>query len=129
MVKLNADTCDVLEQSGLVDPLPVLPPDVRRVVSDSSLLFPDPPGGLAGYQGIKDADRIEYVRLVVKQIKSAKVGLRRAGGTVFGVGKKGTSKVREVWDGSRVSDACVAPPLPPLLPLSFFLLSSRGGKA
>ena len=75
MVKVNADTCDVLEHSGLVDPLPVLPPDVRRVVSDSSLLFPDPPGGLTEYQGIKDADRTEYVPLVVKQIKREKVGL------------------------------------------------------
>ena len=40
VVKLNSDTCDVLEQSSLVDPLPFLPPDVRRVVSDASLLFP-----------------------------------------------------------------------------------------
>ena len=106
-------------------PFALLPADVRRVVSDSSLLFPDPPGGPAEYQGIKDADRTEFVRLVVKQIKSSKVGLRRGlragGGTVFGVGKKGTSKVREVWDGSRVSDVCVAPPPPPLLatPSSF----------
>ena len=45
---------------------PFVPADVRRVVSDSALLFPDPPGGLAEYQGIKDADRTENVRLVVK---------------------------------------------------------------
>ena len=61
---------------------------------------------------------------MVEQIKSSKVGLRRsvrAGGTVFGVGKKGTSKLREVLDGSRVSDVCVAPPPSPLLatPSSF----------
>ena len=90
VVKLNSDTCDVLDQSGLVDPLPFLPPDVRRVVSDASLLFPKPPEGLSEYQGIKDADRAEYVRLVVEQIKGKKVGLRRsvrAGGTVFGFGK------------------------------------------
>ena len=55
VVKLNADTCDVLEHSSFVDPLPFLPADVRRVVSDSSLLFSDLPGGLAEYQGIKDA--------------------------------------------------------------------------
>ena len=42
-------------------------------------------------------------------------------GTVFAVGKKGINKVREFWDGSRVSDVCVAPPPPPLLatPSSF----------
>ena len=73
VVKLSADTCDVLERSGLVDPLPSLPADMRRVVSGSALLFLDPPGGLAEYQSIKDADRAEYIRFVVKQLESGKV--------------------------------------------------------
>ena len=67
---------------------------------------------------------LEYVKLVALQLRSRKVVRKRdvkGGGTVFGVAKKGTDKVREVWDGSRVSDSCIPPPKLPMLaiPCSF----------
>ena len=38
------------------------------------------------------------------------------GGAIFSVGKKDSDKLREIWDGSRVSQASVKPPpLPHLL--------------
>ncbi len=78
-------------------------------------------------------DRLEYIRLVVRQLRTGKVELRRrvkAGGTVFGVAKKGSTKFREVGDGSRVSDACLAPPPPPMLatPCSFPRIEVSPGK-
>ena len=42
VVKLTADTVDLLAQSGSVDPLPYLPAEARAVILDSSRLFPDP---------------------------------------------------------------------------------------
>ena len=91
---MSAETCDVLERSGLVDPLLFLPTDVRGVVSDATRLFPNPPGGLAEYQGIEGADRAGYIFLSARQLESGKVGFWHsvlAGGTVFGVGKNGSS--------------------------------------
>ena len=61
VVELTADSCDLLDPSGLVDPLPCIPPDVRAVILDSTRLFPNPPGGLKYFQGIKCSGRCEYI--------------------------------------------------------------------
>ena len=37
----------------------------------------------------------------------------RGGGCIFAVGKKDSDKQREVWHGSRVSQASADPPSPP----------------
>ena len=51
------------------------------------------------------------MELVLKQLRAEKLELRTdvlGGGTVFGVGKPGSTKVREVWHGARVSEAASA---------------------
>ena len=60
----------------------------------------------------------EYARLVVRQLVSSKVQLVSsiaAGAAVFPVGKKGSQKLREVWNGSRITGAAAVPPEPPCL--------------
>ena len=42
VVKLTADTVDLLDHSGGVDPLPYLPHEARAVVLDTYRLFLDP---------------------------------------------------------------------------------------
>ena len=131
--KLVADDCDLLPSAGLVCPLKYISSEHRSIVTDDTKLFPSPIPGLDKFANIKGDDRPEYIRLVVRQLRTGKVELRRdvkAGGTVFGVAKKGSKKVREVWDGSRVSDVCVPPPPPPMLatPCSFPRIEVAHGK-
>ena len=78
VVKLSSKTVDLLDRSGCVDPLPYLPQEARAIVTDTSRLFPNPPGGLSSYQGIKSADGMEYIHLVVKQLQSNKIALHRS---------------------------------------------------
>ena len=117
--QLLADSFDLLDHSGLVDPSPDLAPDARAIVSDPAKLFPQADAAsLALFPGVRDSDRSEYIKLVVRQLRSGKVRLWsriRGGGTVFGVGKKDSAKLREVWHGSKVSAAAVRPPVPPHL--------------
>ena len=72
-VELTAESCDLLERSGLVDPLPCIPADVRAVILNSARLLPNPPGGLTSFRGIKGSGRDEYIRLVARQLHSQKV--------------------------------------------------------
>jgi hypothetical protein len=57
--KLNADTADLLDRSGGVDPLSSLPPDVQRLVTFPKLLFPNGTSHLKGFRGISSQDQPE----------------------------------------------------------------------
>ena len=55
--------------------------------------------------------------MTVRMLKCGKLGLRsrvKGGGTFFAVGKSG-GKQREVFHGTRVSEACTEPPALPYL--------------
>ena len=115
--RLQATRCDLLERSGNVDPLPSLKPDERDVISSPSLLFPNPPDGMSSFGSVNREDAAEYAKLVGRQLRSRKVVLSdqaAAGGTVFAVGKPSGAQ-REVWHGTRVSEAAIRPPKPPRL--------------
>lgn len=112
-----ADKVDIITPSAKVDPMCYLPADVKRSLHPS-VLFASAPQGLRQCPGIKDKDRHEYILLVARQLRAQKVALLRnvrAGGTVFGVSKKDSTKVREVWHGKRVSETALPPPAPPHL--------------
>ena len=112
---LRADAFDLLDVSGGFDPMPVLPDQVHNVLAGSSTMFREAPGGLNRFEGVKAVDRPEYAKLVARQLISRKVELGRSikgGGTIFGVGKKDSEKLREVWHGNRVSSAACRPPRP-----------------
>ena len=122
---IRANDFDLLEVSGKVDPLPVLDADMRIMLSSPRTLFEKWNPSLRRFPNIPMSDMCEYSRLVALQLASRKVELRRsilAGGSVFGVGKKGSCKLREVWNGSRLSNCSTRPPPPPhLLSLSSLL--------
>ena len=66
---------------------------------------------------INNSDRGEYARLVVRQLRAGKVGLRdnvSSSASVFAVGKSGGA-LREVWNGSELSAAAALPLRPPHL--------------
>jgi len=96
---------------------PFLPVGYRELVADDAFMFPDPPAGLDKFGGPKGEHRIEYLRLMLREMRSGKTELRdefRGGGTIFAVGKTG-GKQRAVWDGKRVTGIAASPPKPPHL--------------
>ena len=116
-VPLLSSACDVLDRSGLVEPTPFLPVDYRELVADDEFMFPAPPAGLDKFSGPKGEHRIEYLRLMLREMRSGKTELRdhfRGGGTIFAVGRAG-GKQRAVWDGKRVTGIAASPPKPPHL--------------
>ena len=74
--------------------------------------------GLHKFASIDPRDKKDYALLVVRQLRPRKVDLScrvSRGGAIFSVGKKDSDKLRQIWDGSRVSGASVCPPSPPHL--------------
>ena len=115
--RLSASRCDLLEKSACVDPLPDLTQSAREIVTSERLLFPDPPDGIDSYGSVNREDIPQYAKLLGRQLRSTKVVLSdyaAAGGKVFAVGKPSGAQ-REVWHGTRVSEAAVRPPKPPQL--------------
>eukprot|EP00928_Gymnodinium_smaydae_P061722 TRINITY_DN45745_c0_g1_i1.p1 TRINITY_DN45745_c0_g1~~TRINITY_DN45745_c0_g1_i1.p1 ORF type:complete len:1002 (+),score=67.19 TRINITY_DN45745_c0_g1_i1:59-3064(+) len=115
---ITAEAFDLLEKSGGVDPSKHLPSNVRQRLCSDPGIFASASTGLRSYPGVRASDMVEYCKLVALQIKSEKVCLLsdvKGGGTIFAVGKKGSSKKREVWHGGRVSLAAERPLKPPHL--------------
>ena len=94
----SADSFDLLDSSGKVDPLPHVLPEDRGFLQEPSLMFPDPPDGLNSFSGIGREHRREYARLVSRQLQANKVDLETrvsAGAAIFLPGRKAvTSCVR-----------------------------------
>ena len=112
--ELVADKVDCLSHAGLCDPTPCLDATLRETISDPRHLFPHVQSDISCYESFTGS-REEYAKLVVKQLRSGKLGLAgfvQGGGTVFAVGKSGSARQREVWHGQRVSQAAVPPPCP-----------------
>ncbi len=85
--RLHADTIDLLEHSGAVDPLPFLGDRARQIISSLTSLFPPGLKPLRGFRNIAPGDRAEYIKLVAKQLLAKKVDGAysvAAGGVVSG---------------------------------------------
>ena len=88
--KLQADRCDLLEASGLVDPTPFINSEAREVLDSAERLFPGIPEGLRHGGFISSSDRPEYAKLVVRQLRAGKVAILDqvdAWASVLAVGK------------------------------------------
>ena len=113
--ELVADRVDNLRLAAACDPTPSLPVAVQTVVADSEALFAGAPRGLELFENFSAGSRVEYVKLIVAQLRCGKLGLSqvcKGGGTSLAVGKPGGLRLREVWHGRRVSQAAEVPPKP-----------------
>ena len=72
---LVAEDCDLLDRSGLVDPLPDLDEGARSVSEDPDKLFVHVSKTLKAIPRIRRSDLSEYCKLVVRQLRSHKVEL------------------------------------------------------
>jgi len=103
---------------------------VKQLLSTPDELFSKAPAGLDRFSGIRREDCQQYARLVIRQLQSRKVDLTfdiSAGASVFPLGKRDSSKLREVWDDSRISDAAAIPYKPPNLASPAALLNLECG--
>ena len=128
ILELVASLVDVPSCAGRRDPLKLIQKDMCEKVSSAEYMFGGASPGLEKFGGFYAGPFSEYVKLTVRMLKCGKLGLRSqalGGGTIFPVGKSG-GKQREVFHGTRFSEACVAPPNPPHLanPLLSQVLSS-----
>ena len=65
---LVAADCDLLERSGLVDPLPALNSHARKTLGSAEQLFGQVAAELGAIPRIRKADLVEYCKLVVRQL-------------------------------------------------------------
>ena len=120
---LRCETDDSPDVAASVVPDKWMPVEARAIVSKPAELFREAPPDLSRFGGIAESDRSEYVKHTANLLRCGKLrlsGYAHAGGTVFVVGKPklgsdGLRRLREVWHGTRVSNAAVAPPKPPHL--------------
>ena len=81
-------------------------------------MFGNAPAGMSIFEGVLPTDKVEYIKLVAKQLRAKQLGLTlkaKGGGAVIAVGKPGGKRQRAVWHGRRVSSAAARPPKPPHL--------------
>ena len=77
---------DMLEESGLFDPLPLLEPKHRAAAGDPEQVFPDGVGEAGCIPNIATKDKTDYAQLVLKCQRPRKfvfVPETKAGGGVF----------------------------------------------
>ena len=128
---LVADLVDGLNSSGQVDPLPYLDNAVRTIVTSGARLFPNGVASVGTKARFTAGPRAEYIRLLIRYLRSSKVGLTTralSNGTVFAVSKTNGHQ-REVWHGGPISAQALSPPKPPLqiTPSSLVHLETAAG--
>ena len=112
---LVAERVDGLARSGLVDPSYCLPQEISQLFDNPSRLFAGGLDGITQTVSYTRGNRSEYASLVVAQLRSKRVVLTTrplCSANISVVPKRGTERLREVWDGSHISDAAFEPLMP-----------------
>ena len=133
-LKLSAEAVDMPAQAGTCDPSSLLSEDLLMAVSDAHSLFSGELSHTLQTPGPTGKDRVEYIKLVLRQLDCKKVRLRlrvRAVAEVFPVSKTTPGRQREVWNGSLISDTAAQPPKPRFLasPACFVDIQAKRGEA
>ena len=114
---LRAHDVDLLPQSALVDPMAILPTSTKSVLTDPALLFPAGVDHLPAVRTSRESNHGDQVSLIIRSLRAGKLGLSlrpAASADSFVVGKHDSAKLREVWNGSLLTEAAARAPKPPL---------------
>ena len=114
---LKAHQVDMLDTCAKLDVDDFVPDAFAATTNDPALLFVDGMGTLPSSAPLR-GKRAEYVLLVRRQLRANKVALGRwakHAAEVFTIHKKGSDKLREVWNGSALSQQAARPPTLPWL--------------
>ena len=115
---LRAECVDMPLECGQVDADEFLPNEVRETVHDPATMFHDDVDDVNCDARFRGAARAEYIMLVRRQCRARKVGLMhkcRHAASVLTVRKKGTDRLRGVWDDGELSRHTAPPPLLPFM--------------
>ena len=113
---LNASLIDTPDVAAQCDPMPHLDEETRARILAPTGVFSSAPTRLLRFPGISGSERRQYIALVVVQLRAGKLALSSrilAGASVFGRVKSDGKRMREIWNGSLVSQAATRPPPPP----------------
>ncbi len=113
---LDADEVDVIDGAGIVDPSFFFATEVAACLCEPHKLFSCCHNRFTTSARFSDKDLLEYHRLACRQLRSGTLDLEcdlKATANVFAVGKKSSSKLREVWNGAHISALAIKPPCPP----------------
>ena len=131
--QLNADAVDLPSSAGTCNPNLLIPEGLATATSSPEFLFHHE-GGAETVESFRPAgkERLEYIKLVWRQLQRGKTMLRRvvhAVGEVFAVAKS-HGRQREIWNGSLFSSMAERPPAPQYLanPACFVDLFFEQGK-
>ena len=111
---LRADSVDVPDVAGTCNPLDLVPESARALIGGAGHVFSTVPADLSKFTGFFAGERLEYIRLCLRQLKAGLLSLSRSclgGGTVFPV-EKADGRQRVVWHGTRCSEVASRPPKP-----------------
>ena len=105
-------------RSGLCDPLPSIARPLQSIVGEADALFLG-----ADWKSLPPAlrigiSRLDYALLVGAMLQNGKVSLMRqatAAASIFAIGKKDSSKLREIWAWQHISARSARLPAPPRL--------------
>lgn len=131
--EMKADAVDLPDAAATCDPMALPGQSLCHSVSSRAALFPHGLHDLWQDKARFHVDRAEYTKLVGRQLRCGKLGLSRhveAVGDTFCVPKHDGARLREVWNGSSISQAAVPPPAPEFLanPSCFVDLVMREGE-
>ena len=99
-LSLIADRVSVLEACGVLDCTTFLTDEHKQMITDPSALFPQGVADLSRRCKFSAGAQAEYVHLLIRQLRSRKVGLAikpKSVSKTFPVGKRDPNAQREVW--------------------------------
>jgi hypothetical protein len=114
---LRADDVDLLGTAGQLDPMSFLPSTVRRILETPSSLFPGGVDHIGTQRVDREPNRGDRVTLTLRLLRTGKLSLMRramASADTFIIRKSDGSRLREIWNGGRLTDAAVPSLKPPL---------------
>lgn len=114
---LRADDVDLLVPAAQLDPMGFLPDETRQTLTTPSKLFPAGVEHIASHRLCKEPHHGDRVTLTIRLLRARKLSLMRhaeAAADTFVVKKSDGSRLREIWNGGRLTKAALPSPKPPL---------------
>ena len=120
---LDAEQVDIPTTAGTCDPMEIVARPLRERLENPSAIFPSCPIGV-GSVTMSQALMPQYLAFTGRIVLAGKVELLTTPSGVasfFVVGKPGKDRLRPIWGGDKISEACERPPKPRRLgnPISF----------
>ena len=116
----DPDAVDLPEKAAVVESMNAVPETIRPEIVSPEELFPR---GMPGSRGLPKCIRgnsKQYARLVGRSLLCGKVVLSdfsHSVASVFVIGKKGSTRLREIWAGNGLSEVALKPRKPRKPPL------------